>query len=258
MAITRGTSARTASPTPSENSDMYYEDSNNRYASLSPVPSQTADVIGWDSDATPAPGELNDDTPTPQLARASSPASVVEISPDEFPPLPAPTPATITKARTKASKASKGKGKGKAAPVAAEAPTNDDDDPFLAAATAQAVAASLGLPTPMDHATAGASSSRRPAAGAGSPSKPPHKLKIMRKLRGNTANITRNLWGVYMRKSGTARDTMGYHGSFLPLLPGSRHCPVCSAPLPAIKFHQKDRNKSNTSKHPLSTCPRDQ
>jgi hypothetical protein len=30
MAITRGTSARTASPTPSENSDMYYEDFNNR------------------------------------------------------------------------------------------------------------------------------------------------------------------------------------------------------------------------------------
>jgi hypothetical protein len=64
------------------------------------------------------------------------------------------------------------------APVAAEAPTNDDDDPFLAAATAQAVAASLGLPTPMDHATAGASSSRRPAAGAGSPSK---------RLRANSA-----------------------------------------------------------------------
>ncbi|KAJ7808098.1 hypothetical protein B0H13DRAFT_2152420, partial [Mycena leptocephala] len=175
MAITRGTSARTASPTPSENSDIYYEDFNNRYASLSPAPSQTADALGWGSDA----GEhRHDDTPTPQPARAPSPASVVVLSEDEFPPLPAPTPATVTKPRAKASK-SKGKGKVKAAPTAAETHTSDNDDPFLAADTAQAVAASLGLSSPLDHATAGASSSRRPAAaGAGSPNK---------RLRSNSA-----------------------------------------------------------------------
>ncbi|KAJ7873937.1 hypothetical protein B0H13DRAFT_2058071 [Mycena leptocephala] len=175
MAITRGTSARTASPTPSENSDMYYEDFNNRYASLSPAPSQTADALGWGSDT----GEhRHDDTPTPQPARAPSPASVVVLSEDEFPPLPAPTPATVTKPRAKASK-SKGKGKVKAAPTAAETHTSDNDDPFLAADTAQAVAASLGLSLPLDHATAGASSSRCPAAaGAGSPNK---------RLRSNSA-----------------------------------------------------------------------
>ncbi|KAF7366133.1 hypothetical protein MVEN_00490200 [Mycena venus] len=150
MAITRGNSARTASPTPSENSDMYYEDSNNRYASLSPVPSQTADAFGWDSDATLTPGAHQDDTPTPQPAHVSSPASVP---------------------RAKASKASKGKSKAKAAPIAAEEHTSDNDDPFLAAATVHAVTASLGLPTPMDHATGGASSSRHLAASAGSPSK---------------------------------------------------------------------------------------
>ncbi|KAJ7862540.1 hypothetical protein B0H13DRAFT_2354601 [Mycena leptocephala] len=146
MAVTRGTSARTASPTPSENSDIYYEDFNNRYASLSPVPSQTADVSGWDNEETPMPEEPHNDTPTPQLARASSPAS--------------------------ASKANKGKGKAKAvAPTAPEARASDDDNPFLAADTTHAVAASLSLPTLMDHATEGASPSRRPVAGAGSLSK---------------------------------------------------------------------------------------
>ncbi|KAJ7863363.1 hypothetical protein B0H13DRAFT_1899657 [Mycena leptocephala] len=173
MAITRGTSARTASPTPSDNSDMYYEDTNNRYASLSPAPSQTADAFGWDDAATPTPEVARAVTPTPQLARASSPASVVEISMDDFPPLPAPapTPATVAKPRAKGGKATKGKGKAKAVSAEPETHTNDNDNPFLAADTAHAVAASLGLSTPMDSTTTGASSSRRPAAGAGSPSK---------------------------------------------------------------------------------------
>ncbi|KAJ7924640.1 hypothetical protein B0H13DRAFT_1863865 [Mycena leptocephala] len=87
------------------------------------------------------------------------------------PPLPAPAPATVTKPCAKASKANKGKGKAKAAPTTPEAHTSDNDDPFLAAATVHAVAASLSLPTPMDHTMEGASPSRRPAAGAGSPSK---------------------------------------------------------------------------------------
>ncbi|KAF7345028.1 hypothetical protein MVEN_01665600 [Mycena venus] len=89
-----------------------------------------------------------------------------------------PPPATVTKPRAKTNKANKGKGKTKAAPVVAEEHTSDHDDPFLAADTAKAIAASLGLPTALDQATEGASSSRRPAAGTGSPSK---------RLRSNTA-----------------------------------------------------------------------
>jgi hypothetical protein len=83
---------------------MYYDDLN------SPAPSQTADALGWDNDATPAPMDSRDVTPT---VCVPSPTSVMEISWDEFPPLAAPTPATVTKARTttKASKANKGKGK---------------------------------------------------------------------------------------------------------------------------------------------------
>ncbi|KAF7344033.1 hypothetical protein MVEN_01692800 [Mycena venus] len=160
MAITRGTNARTASPTPSENSDMYYEDSNNRYTSLSPAPSQTADAFGWESDATPAPGAHHDDTPHP-------PAGSSALSCLRGGDLEGGT-----------NKANKGKGKTKAAPVVAEEHTSDHDDPFLAADTAKAIAASLGLPTALDQATEGASSSRRPAAGTGSPSK---------RLRSNTA-----------------------------------------------------------------------
>ncbi|KAJ7891468.1 hypothetical protein B0H13DRAFT_1887170 [Mycena leptocephala] len=40
----------------------------------------------------------------------------------------------------------------------------------------------------------------------------PHKLKITRKLWGNTAVLTRNLWAVHFRKPGTARDTVGHCG----------------------------------------------
>jgi hypothetical protein len=111
MAITRNTSARTVSPTPSENSDIYYQDFNNRFASLSPAPSETADAFGWDGDATPAAVGSRDATPTAQHARASSPASVMEISAEEFPPLVAPAPATTTKPRAKGGKAAKGKAK---------------------------------------------------------------------------------------------------------------------------------------------------
>ncbi|KAJ7784824.1 hypothetical protein B0H14DRAFT_2630636 [Mycena olivaceomarginata] len=106
MAITRNTSARASSPTPSENSDMYYEDFH--HTSSSPAPSQTADAFGWESDSTPAPMESCDVTPTPLSARPSSPASVVEISG----PLAA-VPTTATKPRAKATKASKGKAKAK-------------------------------------------------------------------------------------------------------------------------------------------------
>ncbi|KAJ7832703.1 hypothetical protein B0H13DRAFT_1914907 [Mycena leptocephala] len=174
MAITRNSSTRSSSPTPSENSDIYYDDFN------SPAPSQTADALGWDNNATPAPMDSRDVTPT---ARVSSPTSVTEISRDEFPPLAAPTPATVTKARTttKASKANKGKGKATRAAIVAAADNtsdNDNDLPFLAADIARATAASLGLTSSLDQATNNASSSRRPAAAPGSPAK---------RLRSNTA-----------------------------------------------------------------------
>ncbi|KAJ7820956.1 hypothetical protein B0H13DRAFT_2377640 [Mycena leptocephala] len=124
---------------------------------------QTADALGWDSDSSEAPFGSANATPTPQAVRPSTPASVVEISREEFPPLAASAPATATKPRTKTSK---GKGKKKASVA-----TNVEDDPFLAADIERAKAASLSLTTSMDHATDGASSSRRPEADPGSPTK---------------------------------------------------------------------------------------
>ncbi|KAJ7902917.1 hypothetical protein B0H13DRAFT_1882417 [Mycena leptocephala] len=158
MAITRFSSARSSSPTPSENSDMYYEDFDN----ATPAPSQTADALGWETDDNPAPTDPRDVTPTAQTARASTPAF---------------RPATVTKPRaTKAAKSKKAKEKAKATEAAAAEPaghTSDTDDPFLAADIARATAASLGQQVEHDDATAGASSSssRRPDAAPGSPSK---------------------------------------------------------------------------------------
>ncbi|KAJ7082771.1 hypothetical protein C8R44DRAFT_894685 [Mycena epipterygia] len=195
MAITRKNSARTSSPTPSENSDMYYDDFNDNRTTPLPAPSQTADAYGWESDSTPVPMDSHNTTPTPQTARPSSPASVVEISRDKFPPLVVLASAAVAKPRTKATKANKGKGKATKAgmlprpippspltrlkaPAVVTTPTSDNDDPSLAADIAQATAASLDIPAMLGHATTGASSSRRPAAGTGSPSK---------RLRSNTA-----------------------------------------------------------------------
>ncbi|KAJ7907792.1 hypothetical protein B0H13DRAFT_1879246 [Mycena leptocephala] len=82
----------------------------------------------------------HDATPT-QPARMSSPASVTEISRDEFPPLmaPAPAPATVTKARTKASKG-KGKATAKAGSPSKHLRSNTAGDaapaPFAAVAAA--------------------------------------------------------------------------------------------------------------------------
>ncbi|KAJ7845481.1 hypothetical protein B0H13DRAFT_2363608 [Mycena leptocephala] len=227
MAITRGTSARTVSPTPSENSDMYYDDSNNRYASLSPAPSQTANALGWDGDASPTPGEpRHDDTPTPQPARAPSPASVVP--------------------RTKASKAGKGKGKVKAAPTAAEARASDNDDPFLAADTAQAIAASLGLPSPLDRATAGASSSRRPAeAGVGSPSK---------RLRSNsTGDAGPAPYAAVVAAAAPATTPIGTPAAAHEVAPVTAPTPLPSRPLCPPDPPQSPRNPLV---HPFRTCTR--
>lgn len=105
MVNTRTT--REPSPAPSDNSDQYWEnfDEDHRI-SVSPAPSQTADALGWDSDSSAAPLDSDNVTPTPQAARPSSPASVTEISRDEFPALETPVPAATSKTR-------KGKGKGK-------------------------------------------------------------------------------------------------------------------------------------------------
>ncbi|KAJ6632293.1 hypothetical protein B0H10DRAFT_2206668 [Mycena sp. CBHHK59/15] len=195
-----------ALPAQSENSDYYYDNFN----SPSPTPSQTADPLGWESDRTPAPMDSRDVTPT-QAERPSSPASVMEISREEFPPLTSLTPAAVTKPRAKAGKAKKGKGKAKETVIATAAvhdsdtkdpvPASDmarataasldvqmsadaastntatiacnrnEDDPFLAADIARATAASLGIQTTADSAAAGASVLRCLAAAPGSPPK---------------------------------------------------------------------------------------
>ncbi|KAJ7882704.1 hypothetical protein B0H13DRAFT_2344496 [Mycena leptocephala] len=131
--------------------------------SLSPAPSETANVFGWDGDATPAAVGSRDATPTAQHARASSPASP----------------------RAKGGKAAKGKAKATkaapaetevVAPAETEAHTSDNDDPFLVAELERAKAASLDLISSVDLSIEGASTSRHPA-GARSPSK---------RLRSNT------------------------------------------------------------------------
>ncbi|KAJ7245836.1 hypothetical protein C8J57DRAFT_1476377 [Mycena rebaudengoi] len=99
MAITRN-SARTASPTPSDSSDVYWENFDDP-SSPSPAPSQTADAFGWESGSSPAPMDSNDATPTPQVAHTSPAASVGEISRDDFPPLEPPAPTTTSKPRGK-------------------------------------------------------------------------------------------------------------------------------------------------------------
>jgi hypothetical protein len=86
MAITCNTSARTSSPTPSDNSDMYYEGYD---GASSPAPSQTANIYGWESDLSPSPMD-SETMLMRQAARPSSLALVVEISRDRFPLLPLP------------------------------------------------------------------------------------------------------------------------------------------------------------------------
>ncbi|KAJ6617335.1 hypothetical protein B0H10DRAFT_2218670 [Mycena sp. CBHHK59/15] len=159
MAITRFSSACSSSPTPSENSDMYYEDFD--HATPSPAPSQTADAYSWETDNAPVSTDPLNITPTAQAARASTPESMVEISPEDIAMPQAPAPATVTKPRTaKAAKQKKGKDKAKPTEAAAAEPvahTRDKDDPFLTTDLARATAASLSQQTEHDNATAGAS-----------------------------------------------------------------------------------------------------
>ncbi|KAJ7601263.1 hypothetical protein B0H17DRAFT_1155399, partial [Mycena rosella] len=123
---------------------MYWEEFDR--ITVSPAPSQTTNAAGWDSDSSAAPFDSVNTTLTPQTACPSTPASVVEISREDFPPLEVPAPATATKSRAKPAK---GKGKKKANTGA-----NDEEDPFLASDIARATAASLGLTSSMDHGTA--------------------------------------------------------------------------------------------------------
>ncbi|KAJ7215889.1 hypothetical protein GGX14DRAFT_391567 [Mycena pura] len=172
MAITRSSSVRSSSPTPSDDSDRYYRDFDGD--TPSPAPSQVADALGWDPEG--ASSDSRDVTPTPQIARTPSPTPEQEITAEAFPALPTPTPVTVPKPRAKAAKAKKGKGRAEPSEPAVAEPTTPvngqvDDDPFLAADIARATAASLGLSTEQGAATSGASSSRRPAAAPGSPSK---------------------------------------------------------------------------------------
>ncbi|KAJ7662876.1 hypothetical protein B0H17DRAFT_1144250 [Mycena rosella] len=129
-----------SSPTPSDGSEVYWTEVDDLDGVLL-VPSETADAYGWDSDASLAPFDSANATPT-LAARPSSPTASPRTKP------------------------SKGKGKKKVAPA-----PNDDEDPFLATDLARAKAASLGQTADTDHATGGASSSCRPEADLGSPLK---------------------------------------------------------------------------------------
>ncbi|KAJ7128360.1 hypothetical protein C8R44DRAFT_873084 [Mycena epipterygia] len=221
MPVTR--SARTVSPNPSEASDMYWGSFDDR-TSPSPAPSQNADAFGWDSDSTPVPMDSTNATPTSQMVRPSSPASVVEISKDEFPQLEAHTPATTAKPRAKATK-DKGKKKAKAVAANITTPASDADDPFLAADIAQATAASLGLVSVSGNSTAGASSSRRPAAAPGSPSK---------RLRANTTGDAAPAPFLTATAIPAAPTTVPVAPAPVPIVVTPAPVPVSAAPAPAL------------------------
>ncbi|KAJ7615184.1 hypothetical protein B0H17DRAFT_1152868 [Mycena rosella] len=167
------------SPTPCE--EVLWEDFDCN--SVLPTPSQTADTFGWDSVSSMAPIDSANATPTPQAAvHPSSPASVMEISRDKFPPLETPTLTAATKPHTKPSKGKDKKAKpGMYHKVQVLSPPNDyttaptnDEDPFLAADIARATAASLSLTTLSDHVINSAFSLHRPEAAPRSPSKHLH------------------------------------------------------------------------------------
>ncbi|KAJ6468895.1 hypothetical protein C8R45DRAFT_1105523 [Mycena sanguinolenta] len=171
-ATLRSASAYSPSPAPSDMSDMYYSD----LPTPTPGPDQT-----WDDLLGPASADtmdIADATPTPATPCGASPASVVEITAEEFPAL---APSTAAAAPKAASKAKKGKGKAKATrKMALEDVTEDseaDNDPFLAADIAAAKAASLGLQTVLDNATPGASSSSSRVPPPSGPASPPKRAR---------------------------------------------------------------------------------
>ncbi|KAJ6483347.1 hypothetical protein C8R45DRAFT_931958 [Mycena sanguinolenta] len=169
-ATLRSASAYSPSPAPSDLSDMYYSD----LPTPTPGPGQT-----WDELLGPAPpGGTGATTPTPATPRGASPASVVEISAEDFPALAS---STATPAPKPAGKAKKGKGKAKVTRKRAiEEVTEDseaENDPILAADIAAAKAASLALPTVLDNTTPGASSSSSRVPPPSGPASPPKRAR---------------------------------------------------------------------------------
>ncbi|KAJ7850761.1 hypothetical protein B0H13DRAFT_2360541 [Mycena leptocephala] len=153
MVITRSSITRDASPTPSDNSDMYYEE----------------EQVFYDEDeyaqSVRSAASDRDFTPTPMPTRGTSPASVVELNPKDFPTPPLPpkwAKPTASPVRRKGKDVLPPRATTDDEPVTGTVDA-DANDPFLAADIALATAASLGLPTALDHASEGASSSRRPA-----------------------------------------------------------------------------------------------
>ncbi|KAF8209065.1 hypothetical protein K438DRAFT_1960797 [Mycena galopus ATCC 62051] len=157
------------SPVASESSDVYYNDPAFLDAtSPTAMPVATADDVyntdAYDTD-TPVSVDDRDITPTSQPIRSTpSPASVIEISHDEFPALATPAPATMAATRGKVGKKNKGKKR-------AIQENADEDDPFLVADTAAAIADSLSLSNTASLVTGGASSSRCV------PGSPPKRLR---------------------------------------------------------------------------------
>jgi hypothetical protein len=100
---------RTPSPAASESSDMYYDDPAFDSALNSPTNNPNGALDAYDSDASVAMSDTHHTTPTPQPTRVMSPASIIEISEEEFPRLATPIPAATTKTHRKATKKNKGK-----------------------------------------------------------------------------------------------------------------------------------------------------
>jgi hypothetical protein len=88
---------------------MYYDDPAFDSALDSPTNNPNGALDAYNSDASVAMSDAHHTTPTPQPTRVMSPASVVEISEEEFPRLATPIPAATTKTHGKATKKNKGK-----------------------------------------------------------------------------------------------------------------------------------------------------
>lgn len=95
MVHTRSSVTRDASPTPSENSDVYYSD----------------DPVFYDEDeyaqSVRSADSDRDFTPTPMPARGTSPASVVELTPEDFPALAVPAQEEKTRRKPAGNKGKK-------------------------------------------------------------------------------------------------------------------------------------------------------
>jgi hypothetical protein len=95
MVYTRSSVTCDASPTPSENSDVYYSD----------------ELVFYDEDnyaqSLRSADSDRDFTPTPTPTRGTSPASVVELTPEDFPALTAPAKEEKTRRKPAGNKGKK-------------------------------------------------------------------------------------------------------------------------------------------------------